>query len=46
MNPIASFRDGLHTLSAAGSSTLIDGNRVRLVVEATRYRLAARLAGD
>jgi hypothetical protein len=46
LEPIAPYRDGLHTLSAAGASTLVDGNRVRLVLEAARHRLAARLRGS
>jgi hypothetical protein len=41
--PLAARPDGLHTLSAAGSSSLIDGNRLRFVPEAFRFQLARRL---
>jgi hypothetical protein len=41
--PLAEFPDGLHTLSAAGTTTLIDGNRMRLVAAGIRHKLATRL---
>jgi O-antigen/teichoic acid export membrane protein len=43
VEPLAAFPDGLHTLSAAGTTTLIDGNRMRLVAEVVRHKLATRL---
>jgi len=43
IDPIPAFPDGLHTLAAAGSGTLIDGNRMRFVPDAVRWQIAARL---
>ncbi|HET9850877.1 MAG TPA: hypothetical protein VFP56_00060 [Candidatus Limnocylindrales bacterium] len=43
VEPIPAFPDGLHTLSAAGSASLIDGNRTRFVAAALRAQLGARL---
>jgi len=37
------YPDGLHTLSAAGSSTLIDGNAIHFVPAAMRAELGRRL---
>jgi hypothetical protein len=41
VEPDATYRSGLHTLSAAGSRTLVDGNGRRLVPGAFR-RMATR----
>lgn len=43
VDPIEPYPDGLHTLSAAGSSTLVDGNRVRFVPAALQLTLETRL---
>ena len=42
--PGTPYRDGLHTLSAAGSRTLVDGNREHLVTATLRHDLTARAA--
>ena len=44
--PLASRPDGLHTPSAARTSTLIDGNRMRFVPDALAYQLGQRLRGS
>jgi hypothetical protein len=43
LQPISPYPDGLHTLSAAGSSTLMDGNRVRFIPVAMLRTLDGRL---
>jgi len=40
------YPDGLHTLSAIGSRTLIDGNRTRFAPEAVVGTIRARLGAD
>lgn len=42
--PESPYPDGLHTLSAAGQSTLIDGNAAHFIASAMRGELRARLS--
>jgi hypothetical protein len=41
--PGSMYPDGLHTLSAVGNRTLIDGNRVHFVAASLRHKVADRL---
>jgi O-antigen/teichoic acid export membrane protein len=42
--PKSAYPDGLHTLSAAGGSTLIDGNAVHFIASVMRAELRERLS--
>ena len=41
--PASPNQGGLHTLSAVGSRTLIDGNRLHLVPGALRFNIESKL---
>ena len=43
--PGSRYRDGLHTLSAVGDRTLIDGNRLHFVGDVLRFNLDGKFPG-